>query len=98
MPLWTAVNLAHYTLVPVEGMPVIHEYSRSMFRAEMFWDDVRPSFYWQSHFADQMAATQSDKLAEMVRDMMKEWGSPGFQASHRYYGQQWISGHNAGRH
>ncbi len=74
MPLWTAVNLAHYVLVPVEGSPVIHEYSRSMFRAEMFWEDVRPAFYWQSRFADQLAGSQADKLAGMVGDMMAEWG------------------------
>ena len=32
MPLWTAVNIAHYIVVPVTGDPVIFEYGGAEFR------------------------------------------------------------------
>ena len=59
MPLWTATNLAHYTLVPVEGDPVIFEYTLSKFLVDRVWAGARPARVWQARFADQM----SDKLS-----------------------------------
>ena len=47
MPLWTAVNLAHYVLVPVEGSPLIFEFSLAQFRVEEYWSQVRPAHYWE---------------------------------------------------
>ena len=32
MPLWTAVNIAHYVVVPATGDPVIFEYGGAEFR------------------------------------------------------------------
>ncbi len=74
MPLWTAVNLAHYVLVPVEGSPMIFEYSRAQFRAEQYWSEVRPAHYWQARFADQFAAEQSDLWAAEIKDVLQSWG------------------------
>ena len=56
MPLWTATNLAHYVLVPVEGDPVIFEYTLAQFRVDQFWPGSRPAHFWQARFADQWAA------------------------------------------
>jgi Xaa-Pro aminopeptidase len=45
MPLWTATNLAHYVLVPVEGSPIVYEFTQAKFRAEEFYDIVRNAYY-----------------------------------------------------
>src|SRR5262245_27097317 len=37
MPLWTAMNLGHYVLVPVEGDPAVFEFSLAQFRVEPVW-------------------------------------------------------------
>ncbi len=75
MPLWTAVNLSHYVLVPAEGSPVIFEYSKAMFRAEEFWSDVRPSYYWQARFADQFVDERSEQWAGEIKDILEDWGA-----------------------
>ncbi len=74
MPLWTAVNLAHYVLVPVEGSPVIFEYDAARFRAEDFFPDVRPTHYWSSRFADHLAPQESESWAAEIQDTLREWG------------------------
>ncbi|GAB4578614.1 MAG: Xaa-Pro peptidase family protein [Anaerolineales bacterium] len=74
MPLWTAVNLAHYVLVPVEGSPIIYEYNQSRFVAEQFWPDVRPVHYWNSRFADHLAPQESVKWAGEIKAVLQEWG------------------------
>lgn len=74
MPLWTAVNLAHYVLVPVEGSPVIFEYGQAQFRVKQYWSEVRPAHYWQSRFADQFADELSDNWAAEIKDVLQEWG------------------------
>src|SRR6476620_7951523 len=51
MPLWTAVNLAHYALIPVEGAPVIFEYALAQFRVDPIWPGSRPAYFWQARFA-----------------------------------------------
>lgn len=74
MPLWTAVNLAHYVLVPVEGSPVIFEYGQAQFRVKQYWSEVRPAHYWQSRFADQFADKLSDTWAAEIKDVLQDWG------------------------
>ena len=74
MPLWSATNLAHYVLVPVEGSPVVFESARTKFRAEEFFSDVRNAYYWQARFADQMAAERSSEWAAQIKDVLKHWG------------------------
>ena len=74
MPLWYAVNLAHYTLIPAEGEPILYEYSMALFRAEQFWSQVRPAYYWQARFADQFAGQRSDEWAAQIADILREWG------------------------
>ena len=74
MPLWTATNLAHYVLVPVEGTPVIFEYSQARFRVEQYWSEVRPAHYWQARFADQFADERSEEWAAEIKDVLQEWG------------------------
>ncbi len=71
MPLWTATNLAHYTLVPVAGDPVIFEYPLSQFVVKQFWSDVRPARYWQARFADELAPEKSGEWAAEIRDALK---------------------------
>jgi Xaa-Pro aminopeptidase len=74
MPLWTATNLAHYVLVPVEGMPVIFEYAQAQFRVEQYWSEVRPAHYWQARFVDQFADERSEEWAAEIADVLREWG------------------------
>jgi Xaa-Pro aminopeptidase len=74
MPLWTATNLAHYTLVPVAGDPVIFEYPLSQFVVKQFWSDVRPARYWQARFADELAPEKSDEWAAEIKDALKSLG------------------------
>jgi Xaa-Pro aminopeptidase len=74
MPLWTATNLAHYVLVPVEGDPVIFEYTLAQFRVDQFWPGSRPAHFWQARFADQWAAERSDKWAAEIADVLRQWG------------------------
>ncbi len=74
MPLWTATNLAHYTLVPAQGDPAIFEYPLSQFVVEQFWKDVRPAIYWQARFADELAPEKSDEWAAEIKDVLKGWG------------------------
>ncbi len=75
MPLWTAVNLAHYILVPAQGDPIIFEYPLSQFVVRQFWKDVRPAHYWQARFADAMAPEMSDQWAAEIRDVLRGWGA-----------------------
>jgi Xaa-Pro aminopeptidase len=77
MPLWTAVNLAHYVLVPVEGSPMIFEYGLAQFRADLYWSQVRPAHYWQARFVDQFANEQSGEWAAEIKDVLQEWGLAG---------------------
>ncbi len=74
MPLWTATNLAHYVLVPVEGSPIVFEFTQACFRAEEFFEDVRRAHYWQSRFAEHMAGENSFEWATEIKDVLQEWG------------------------
>lgn len=74
MPLWTATNLAHYTLVPAQGDPIIFEYTLAKFRVDQFWPGARPARVWQARFADQFAGELSDQWAEEIKDVLQEWG------------------------
>lgn len=74
MPLWTAVNLAHYVVVPVEGDPVIFEYGGAEFRATPFWSDVRPSIFWQARFTDGDSARKSKDWAVQIKDVLTRHG------------------------
>jgi Xaa-Pro aminopeptidase len=75
MPLWTATNLARYALVPVAGMPVIYEFGNALFRADQFWPDSRPAYYWQARFTDQFASERSADWAAQIKDRMAGWGA-----------------------
>lgn len=74
MPLWTATNLAHYVLVPVEGSPVVFEFTQARFRAEEFFADVRNAHYWQARFAEHLAAENSSEWATEIKSVLHEWG------------------------
>jgi Xaa-Pro aminopeptidase len=74
MPLWTAVNLAHYGLIPAEGDPVIFEYALARFRVEAVWPGSRPAYYWQPRFADQLAGERSDRWAAEIKEILAGWG------------------------
>jgi Xaa-Pro aminopeptidase len=73
MPLWTAVNLARYSLIPVEGDPVIFEYGRALFRVEALWPGSRPAHFWQARFADQLAGERSGQWAAEIFDVLTSW-------------------------
>src|SRR5512144_1171510 len=77
MPLWTATNLAHYTLVPVSGDPVIFEYSEAQFRVDPFWPGSRAARVWQARFADQFSAELSAVWAAEIKDVLHSWGLDG---------------------
>lgn len=74
MPLWTAVNLAHYIVVPVKGDPVIFEYGGAEHRARPFWSDVRPSVFWQARFTDGASPRKAASFAAEIKDVLQERG------------------------
>ena len=72
MPLWTAVNMAHYVVVPVEGDPVIFEYGGAEFRARDFWPDARPSKFWQARVTDSDSPGKALAWARQIKDVLAE--------------------------
>ena len=74
MPLWTAVNIAHYVVVPVEGDPVIFEYGGAEFRQRAFWPDVRPSMFWQARVTDSDSPGKAAAWATQIHGVLKELG------------------------
>ena len=77
MPLWTAVNIAHYVVVPVTGDPVIFEYGGAEFRQRAFWSDVRPSMFWQARVTDADSPGKAALWARQIRDVLEERGLAG---------------------
>lgn len=77
MPLWTAVNIAHYVVVPVTGDPVIFEYGGAEFRQRAFWPDVRPSMFWQARVTDADSPGKAALWARQIRDVLEERGLAG---------------------
>ncbi len=74
MPLWTAVNIAHYVVVPAEGDPVIFEYGGAEFRHRGFWPDVRPSMFWQARVTDADSPGKAAAWAREIKDVLDERG------------------------
>jgi len=74
MSLWMSTNLAHYVLIPAEGPPVVFEYPQALFRANAFYDDVRPTRYWQARFTEHLAAEYSEVWAAELADQLRQWG------------------------
>ena len=74
MPLWTAVNIAHYVVVPVEGDPVFFEYGGAEFRQRAFWTDVRPSMFWQARVTDADSPGKAAAWARQIQDVLRERG------------------------
>ena len=74
MPLWTAVNIAHYVVVPAEGDPVIFEYGGAEFRQRAFWPDVRPSMFWQARVTDSDSPGKAAAWATQIHGVLKELG------------------------
>ena len=77
MPLWTAVNIAHYVVVPVTGHPVIFEYGGAEFRQRAHWPDVRPSMFWQARVTDADSPGKAAAWAAQIRDVLAERGLTG---------------------
>jgi len=77
MPLWTAVNIAHYVVVPVEGDPVIFEYGGAEFRQRAFWPDVRPSMFWQARVTDSDSPGKAAAWARQIQEVLVERGLAG---------------------
>ena len=63
MPIWTALNLTHDVLIPVEGSPIIFEFPDSAHRAEPFFDDVREATFWQARFTSNTSPQRSTASA-----------------------------------
>jgi Xaa-Pro aminopeptidase len=77
MPLWTAVNIAHYVVVPAEGDPVIFEYGGAEFRQRAFWPDVRPSMFWQARVTDADSPGKAATWARQIKGVLDERGLTG---------------------
>lgn len=77
MPLWTAVNIAHYVVVPVTGDPVIFEYGGAEFRQRKFWPDVRPSMFWQARLTDADSPAKAAVWAKDIKGVLDERGLAG---------------------
>jgi Xaa-Pro aminopeptidase len=79
MPLWTAVNIAHYVVVPATGDPVIFEYGGAEFRQRAHWPDVRPSMFWQARVTDSDSPKKASAWARQIRGVLAERGLAGEQ-------------------
>ena len=79
MPLWTAVNIAHYVVVPATGDPVIFEYGGAEFRQRAHWPDVRPSMFWQARVTDSDSPGKAAAWGQQVRGVLAERGLAGEQ-------------------
>ena len=77
MPLWTAVNIAHYVVVPVTGGPVIFESGGAEFRQRPHWPAVRPSMFWQARVTDSDSPGKASAWAAQVRGVLAERGLAG---------------------
>ena len=77
MPLWTAVNIAHYVVVPATGDPVIFEYGGAEFRQRAYWPDVRPSMFWQARVTDADSPGKAAAWARQIKDVLEEKGLAG---------------------
>ena len=77
MTLWTSVNLARYALVPVQGDPMIFEYSKALFLAKEVWPRSRAATAWQSRFSGAQVLSTSRRWAEEIAELLKEWGLAG---------------------
>jgi Xaa-Pro aminopeptidase len=77
MPLWTAVNIAHYVVVPATRDPVIFEYGGAEFRQRAYWPDVRPSMFWQARVTDADSPGKAAAWARQIKDVLAEKGLAG---------------------
>ncbi len=77
MPIWTALNLARFAVIPVEGDPVIFEYGKALFRATALWPTSRPIRSWQLRFSQSQVEDSSRQFASEVHGLMAEWGVAG---------------------
>lgn len=77
MPLWTAVNLARYAVVPPIGDPVIYEYGKALFRATSVWPKSKAARTWQYRFAGDSSAESARAWAAEIKGLMAEWGTQG---------------------
>src|SRR5262245_5152728 len=77
MPLWTAVNIAHYIVVPATGDPVICEYGGAEFRHRANWPDVRPSMFWQARVTDADSPGKAAAWAQQIKTVLEERGLAG---------------------
>ena len=77
MPLWTAVNIAHYVVVPANGDPVIFEYGGAEFRQRAYWPDVRPSMFWQARVTDADSPGKAAAWARQIKGVLEEKGLAG---------------------
>jgi Xaa-Pro aminopeptidase len=77
MPIWTALNLARYAVVPVQGDPVIFEYGKALHQAQALWPKSRPAKYWQFRFSQHTAVESSIKWASEIAELMQSWGLKG---------------------
>lgn len=64
MPVWTALNLARYALIPAEGDPIVFEYGKAVFRTKALWETTRPAVAWQQRFSQHDVDTVSKRWAE----------------------------------
>ena len=74
MPLWTAVNLAHYVVVPVEGDPVIFEYGGANFGRGNSGRTCGRRMFWQARLADADSPGKAAAWARQIKDVLHERG------------------------
>jgi len=72
MPLWTAVNFAHYAVVPSEGKPHLFEYPESIpVLSHMKQVHFHPTTYWQYRFSGGKPATVCEAALHHLEENIK---------------------------
>ncbi len=75
MPLWTAVNFAHYAVIPCEGKPHLFEYPESIpVLSHMKQVNFQPTTYWQYRFSGGKPQEMSKLWMSEIQDTLKSNG------------------------
>ena len=70
MDLWSAVNLARYAVVPVDGEPILFEYGKSLFIAQEILPSARAAKAWQFRFSQHQVDRIAADWAREIKDLL----------------------------
>jgi Xaa-Pro aminopeptidase len=94
MDLWTAVNLARYAVVPVEGEPHLFEYGKSLFIAQSILPSAKAAMALQFRFSQHEVDRIATGWAKEIKDILTQKGLQGSKLGYDvldFYGHKALS-------